>query len=420
MSTLVGTLLQPRSIDRCEVTPASVVRIDDAGRFAEVGKGGSAGAHAVGDPDCWILPGLIDAHLHLPQWDRRGIDGMSLFDWHDRVVYPAEARFEDPQLAEQLTESFVTDLITNGTTTIAAFGSPFTEATDRSFQVFARRGYRAIFGKMLNDQQCGSALVEGCDEALDAARSLAAKWHNAENGRLLYAFSPRMPVCCSEQLMRGTAGLAKMMDCYIQTHVAESLAEVHAVRQQYPDSMDDVDLFAQMGLLTSRTLLGHGVFLSQPQRRQVMEAGSALVHCPTANVFLESGLMDYVAQRSAGVKIALGSSIAGGYDPFMPRVAVQALNTAKTVKVHAVPRGVHAVPTPAEGWWMLTAGAAEALSLGDRIGRVEPGYEADCLVVRPPSWIADLPADQQASALLYTLEPKHIEHVYIAGQRVGP
>lgn len=420
MQTLQGTLLQPRSATQCDIQRDTIVRIDADGKIVEVGSGSSPGADVFGDGACWLLPGFIDAHLHLPQWDRRGIDGLSLFDWHEKVVYPAEARLKDAAFAERLADDFATGLTAHGTTTVAAFGSPFAEATDRAFAVFARRGLRAVFGMMLNDANCPDGLCQETDRALDEARQLGAKWHGAENGRLSYAFSPRMPVCCSEKMMRGAAALADMLQCYVQTHVAESLAEVHAVRERFPEQLDDVDVFAEMGLLTSRTLLGHGVFLTQEQRRQVAEAKTAVVHCPTANLFLESGLMDYLAHRAAGIRIALGSSIAGGPDPFMPRVAVEGLHTAKALKVHAIPRRSSKAPTPAEAWWMLTRGAAEALNLGDRIGLIEPGFEADCLVVRPEKWIAELPVEQQASALLYTISPQQIEHVFIAGRRVGP
>lgn len=420
MQTLYGMLLRPRSANECEVTPHTVVRIGDDGKIAEVGTDRPRSKDIVGGAECWILPGFIDAHLHLPQWDRRGIDGLSLFDWHDKVVYPAEARLADADFAERLAEDFVTGAVACGTTTVAAFGSPFAEATDRAFAVFARRGLRAIYGKMLNDANCPRQLCDPPDKALDESRELAAKWHGAEGGRLSYAFSPRMPVCCSEKLMRGAAALAEMLECYVQTHVAESLAEVRAVRETFPDRLDDVDVFAEMGLLTPRTLLGHGVFLDQQQRHQVAETRTAVVHCPTANLFLETGLMDYVAHRAAGIRIALGSSIAGGPDPFMPRVAVECLQTAKAVKVHAIPRGSYSVPTPAEAWWTLTRGAAEALNMHDRIGSIEPGFEADCLIVRPEPWIADLPAEQKVSALLYTIGPRQIEHVFIAGRRVGP
>jgi guanine deaminase len=420
MTTLYGTLLRPSSATRCDVSPKRAVHISDAGKIIEVASGKPGGGDIVGDDSCWILPGFIDAHLHLPQWDRRGIDGLPLFDWLDQVVYPAEARLKKLDVAERLAEDFTTGLIANGTTTVAAFGSPFASATDRAFTVFARRGLRAIFGMILNDVNCPAELCSPPDKALDESRDLAAKWHAANNGLLQYAFSPRMATCCSEKLMRGAAALAQMVQCHVQTHIAESIAEVSAVRERFPEQLDDVDVFSEMGLLTPRTLLGHGVCLTEPQRHQVAETGTAVVHCPTANLFLESGLMDYVAHRKAGIPVALGSSLAAGYEPFMPQVAVACLQTAKALKVHAIPRGSHSVPTPAEAWWLLTAGAAEALRMADRIGSIEPGFEADCLVVRPEGWIAELPADQQASALLYAIRPQHIEHVFIAGRRVGP
>lgn len=420
MKTLYGTLLRPRTSTQCDIVPQSVVRVDNDGKIAEVGADQRPSGDIVGGDGCWLLPGFIDAHLHLPQWDRRGIDGLSLFEWLDRVIYPAESRLKDPAVAERLAEDFVTGLVASGTTTVAAFGSPFAKSADRAFAVLDRRGMRAVYGMMLNDVNCPKELVTPPDKGLDEARALAAKWHNKHDGLLQYSFNPRMATCCSETLMRGAAALSDMMQCPIQTHVAESGAEEAAVRDAFPECWDDVEVFAQMGLLTPRTLLGHGVCLNESSRQHVAETRTAVVHCPTANLFLESGLMDYVAHRRASISIALGSSIAGGHEPFMPQVAVACLQTAKALKVHAVPRGSHAVPGPAEAWWLLTLGAAQALNIGDRVGSIETGKDADCLVVRPEGWIASLPENQQISALLYTLRPDQIEHVFIAGQRVGP
>lgn len=420
MQTLFGTILRPQSPTDCQILPQMVLRIGDDGRIAELSATQTQATDVIGGEGRWILPGFIDAHLHLPQWDRRGIDGVSLRDWHDRYIYPAEARLHDPDFAEKLAEDFVSGLIAQGTTTAVSFGSPFAPATERAFSVFARRGFRAVHGMMLNDCDCPVPLCQDTDQALDDARQLAARWHGAENGRLSYAFSPRTPVSCTEKLMRGAAALSQMLKCYLQTNVAESLADGTAVRERFPDSIDDMEIFAEMGMLTPRTLLGHGVFLTRQQRDQVARAGTTLVHCPTADLFMENGLMDYVAHRSAGVRVALGSSIAAGHDPFMPRVAIECLQTAKALKVHAIPRRSYPVPTPAEAWWTLTRGAAEALHMASRIGSLDVGFDADCLVVKPEPWIAELPADQQASALLYTLCPEQIEHVFIAGRRVGP
>ncbi len=420
MSILSGTLLQPITPDQCAITPNAIVRIGEAGRFVEVGPSKTQAKDVIGGDGCWILPGFIDAHLHLAQWDRRGIDGLSPADWQEQIVFPAENRLRDPGFAQALAGDLVSGLVRHGTTTAAIFGPPMAEACQTAFEVFARRGFRAVFGMMLNDANVPADLSQNPDEALDQSRALAAKWNQAHGGLLRYAFSPRMPVCCSEKMMRGAAALAQMLRCYVQTNVAESLSEVRAVRDSFPDRMDDVDVLGEMGLLTPRTLLGHGVFLTRHQRDQVAKAQTALVHCPTANLFLQSGMMDYVAHRSAGIRIALGSSIASGPDVFMPRVAIEGLQTAKALKVHAIPRRSYPVPLPQEAWYALTRGGADALGMGDDIGSIQVGFEADCLVVRPEPWIAQLPTEQQASALLYTLSPQQIEQVFIAGKRVWP
>lgn len=420
MQTLLGTVLRPQSPNDCQILTGMTMRIDKDGHIAELSSGRSTSSDVIGGEGCWIIPGFVDAHLHLPQWDQRGIDGLNLHEWHNRIIYPAEARFRDAEFAEKLAEEFVTGMIANGTTTAVSFGSPFAAATDRAFQVFARRGFRAVHGMVLNDQEVPDDILQDADRAIDEARQLAARWHGAENGRLSFAFSPRSPITCSEKLMRAAAALSQMLRCYLQTNVAESLADETAIRDAFPDSVDDLEIYGEMGMLTSRTLLGHGVFLTRQQRDQVVRAGTTLVHCPTANLFMESGMMDYVAHRSAGVRVALGSSIAAGPDPFMPRVAIEAIQTAKALKVHAIPRRSYPVPTPCEAWWALTRGAAEALGMANRIGSLDVGFEADCLVVRPEAWIAQLPPQQQISALLYTLRPDQIEHVFIAGKRVGP
>jgi len=419
MQVLHGTLLQPLSADDIRVTPSACLTIGDDGRIAQVSSA-AAPASAIGGEGCWILPGFIDAHLHVPQWDRRGIDGLELSAWQEKIGYPAELRLQDPRIAEALAEQVVSGVIANGTTTVAAFGSPFAAEVEATFSVFARRGLRAIYGMMLNDQAMPPELCQDADKALDQSRALAAKWNGSQSGRLRYAFSPRTTVRCSERMMRGAGALARMLKCHLQTHVAETLEELSEVRAAFPEHVDEIDVFCDLGVLAPGTLLAHGLFLGQHQRRIIAQKQTSLIHCPIGNLFRASGLMDYVSHRADGIRIALGSSVAGGPDPFMPRVAVQSIHTAKAIKVHNVPRDTRPVPTPSEAWWLMTHGGAEALGLGDSLGSVAPGFAADLLVVRPEPWIAALPTDQQVSAILYTLRAAQIEHVFIAGKRVGP
>ena len=120
MKTLLGTLLQPASPTRCEVTKDAVVRIGDDGQIAAVGGERYAADEGFGDSDCWIVPGFIDAHLHLPQWDRRGIDGVPIMDWQEKIGYPAEFRLASTQTARRLAADFTRGMIAHGTTTVCA------------------------------------------------------------------------------------------------------------------------------------------------------------------------------------------------------------------------------------------------------------------------------------------------------------
>lgn len=418
MPNLFGTILQPRTAESCQVLRNSTVHVGDDGRIGQIASGRAKG-EVVGDEDCWIVPGFIDAHLHMPQWDVRGIDGLTLFQWQAKIGFPAEARLDDPAEAEALAEQFTAGMIRHGTTTISAFGSPFAAEVDATFGVFARRGLRAIYGMMLNDVGVPSELLQSPDKALDESRTLAAKWHGAEGGRLRYAFSPRASIRCSERMMRGAGALAEMLKCHLQTHVAESPDEAAALREHYPDQVDEVDVLFEMGMLTERTILAHGMFASRQQRRQIADRRTAIAYCPTGSLFREAGMLDYVSHRAAGIRIALGSSIAGGPDPFMPRVAVEAMQMAKALALETLPRRPDRLLNPVEAWHLLTKGAAEALGL-ENVGTIDANYFADCLVVRPEPWIAKLPPSQQVSALLYTLTPQQIEHVYVAGKRIGP
>lgn len=420
MKTLLGTLLQPASSTRCEITKDRYVRIGDDGRIASVGSDRATGDEIVGGPDCWILPGFIDAHLHVAQWDRRGIDGLPVLEWQEKVGYPAEVRLASTAAARALAEEFTRGVIANGTTTVAAFGSSFKQEVETTFGVFAERGLRAIYGMALNDMDMPAELLQQPDQALDDARALAAQWHGAAQGRLSYAFSPRTSLRCSEKLLRGAAALAGMFKCYLQTHVADSVAERTEFQNRYPDQIDEVELLHETGVLGPRTILAHGAFVDPHQRREIAQSGTSLVNCPVANLFRESGLVDYFVRNASGIRMALGSSIGGGFEPFMPRVAVEGLQAAKALRVHSLPRRGGQTLAPSEAWWLLTTGGAAALSLGHLIGTIAQGYQADCLVVRPEKWIAELPEEQQASALLYTICPQQIEHVFIAGRRVGP
>ena len=145
MQVLFGTLLQPISPESCRMQPRCAVRIEDDGRIGQVSVAPGVPRGAIGDEQCLILPGFVDAHLHVAQWHRRGIDGLPLSQWQEKVGYPAEESMADAEAATALAEQFVSEIVAGGTTTVAAFGTPFAREVEATFSVFARRGLRGLW-----------------------------------------------------------------------------------------------------------------------------------------------------------------------------------------------------------------------------------------------------------------------------------
>ena len=230
--------------------------------------------------------------------------------------------------------------------------------------------------------------------------------------RLSFSINPRFALACGPDMLTRAKELAGASR-WVQTHLAEQTAECDEVRRMWPEAKHYTDVYDAFGLLGPRTLLAHGVHLSDDEWRVIAERGSVIVHCPAANTFLQSGLFDLDAAKKHGIRTALGSDVAAGPDVAMPRVARAMIEVAKmrvmTGATNAPP------PTPAEAWRMITRGNAEALGWDDA-GTLEVGAAADLLVLRPPFE----PDEHFIGRLLHTWEDGYIADRILLGEIVSP
>ncbi len=382
------------------------VRVEQ-GRIRELAAGDPPQTPDAGGPDAIICPGFVDAHLHLPQIDAVGCDGMDLLAWLDEVIYPAEMRWRDPEVAGADIRRACGRLLASGTLGYAGYltshQSGVTAALDAAQD--QDQGLRAIVGQVLMDRN-------GPDPLL--GHELAGL---SRRGRMTLSVNPRFAVACTDEMLdRAAAGVAEGV--FIQTHLAESRRECDLVAELFPADPHYTGVYDRHGLLTDRTLLAHGVHLGADEWRLIAERRSVVVHCPTANTFLRSGMFDLDAARTHGVRLALGSDVAAGPDLAMPRVARAMIETAKA-RAMALPdaAGVH-IPTPAEAWTLITRGNAEMLGFADDtgMGRLEAGAAADLLVLSP-----GLPVDEHlVGRLLYTWRDDYIDRVVLNGRLVDP
>ena len=318
-----------------------------------------------------ILPGFIDTHVHSAQTDVIGSWGTELLDWLQTHTFPAEARLAEPVHALQLSQLFLHGLLSHGTTAACVYPTVHTASTEALFEAAKSRGMRIIGGKLLMDRH---APPELCDESLDSAardtEALIAAWHG--QGRIAYSITPRFAATSSDaQLALAGRLLREAPDLYMQTHVAENRAEVQWVAELFPQARSYLDVYAQHGLLGPRSILAHGIWLDDEDRRVMREAGAQIAFCPSSNLFLGSGLFDWHRARDAGVAVSLASDVGGGTSLSMRRTMLDA---------YKVQAGLQRKVT---AWALLhaaTRGAARALHLDGEIGALEPGTLADVCV----------------------------------------
>ena len=330
-----------------------------------------------------ILPGFIDAHAHYPQTAIIASWGKRLIDWLNTYTFPEEARFADPAYATAIAARYFDLLLSHGTTTVASFGTIHPESVTAFFTQAQARGLRVLAGKTCMDRDTAPAyLRDSAQSAYDDSKALITRWHGVD--RLSYIITPRFsPTSTPDQLHALGALWAQYPDCLMQTHLSEQTDEIAWVRSLYPTARDYLDTYEAHGLLGPNALYGHAIHLEPREIDRLAEVGAALVHCPTSNAFIGSGLFDMGLR--AQVRVGLATDTGGGSSFSMLRTMAAAYEIAQL-------RGqaLH----PAELIWLATGASAEALGLSDKIGRLAPGFEADLLVLD----LASTPAIAQASA----------------------
>lgn len=399
-----GLVTESRPLGRGAKTPRGV--LDRRGRLA--------------------IPGLVDAHCHLPQYPAVGADGGELLPWLRKNIFPLERRFKGPY-ARRLSKLFFQELAAHGTTSAAVYLSVHKEGAQAAFEEGARSGLRLVMGKVMMDRGSYDADFAATHPresrphaSLRESDQLCERWHGAADGRLRYAYTPRFALSCSEGLMRAAAAEAARRGAFVQTHLSESRAEVAAVKKAFPGARSYADVYDRAGLLGPRTLLAHGIWLSDAERRAVAGSGSVLVHCPTSNAFLASGIMDLPAARLAGCRTALGSDVAAGPSLDLFEVMRQAVFAQRFAAAH----GLFKVPpraTPLKAFRMATVGGARALELPDGAGTLTKGAPADLVLLAPDAYDLFGPAADAEAALarlVYRGSRAAVRTVFVAGRRV--
>lgn len=331
---------------------------------------------------CLISAGFVDAHVHYPQTAIIASWGKRLIDWLNLYTFPEEMRFADAAYAAEVAERYLGLATANGTTSVCTYSTIHPESVDAIFGAAARRDMRIWAGKTCMDRNAPEGLRDTPQSAYDDSKRLLEKWHG--QGRASYVITPRFsPTSTPEQLAALGALWREYPDCLMQTHLSEQTDEIDWVKSLFPQSRDYLDTYEAQGLLAEGAIYGHAIHLTARERDRLREAGASLIHCPTSNTFIGSGLFDMGGLKAEGHRVGLATDTGGGSSFSMLRTMAATYEVAQLRG-----RPLH----PAELWWLATQGSAQALRADHLIGNIAPGMEADLAVID----LASTPAIAQA------------------------
>jgi guanine deaminase len=388
-------------------------RIVARGEYAAMSRALSASQPVADFSDCLLLPGFIDTHTHFAQVDVIASPAPGVLDWLAEHTYPAETAFSNAEVCRDAAAFFVNELVRNGTTSACVLGTVHAQSVEAIFREARSHGMRLIAGKCLMDRNCPEGLRDSPDRGVRDSIDLAARWHGQD--RLGYAITPRFAGTSSAKQLSVVGELARARpDLHVQTHVAESEAEVRWVRELYPQARSYLDIYDSVGLLRELSIFAHCVWLDAADRRRFARARALAAVCPTSNAFLGSGDFDFKLALEAGMQLSLGTDIGGGQSFSM-------LATMRAAYEAARSRGVALRAAQLFHW--ATRGAANALGWHGKVGTLEPGAEADFVVLDPeatPLLARRAARADSIEALLFALlvlgDDRAVRETFIAGQ----
>jgi len=325
----------------------------------------------------FLLPGLIDTHVHFPQLRVLGSLGRSLLDWLEHRALPEEARMADEPYALETARQFVHTLAAHGTTTALVFGAHFVPATTALFEAADAAGLRIVSGLVLADRLLRPDLHQTPEAAYRASTELIRCFHGRR--RLLYSVTPRFALSASEALlevcgalMREHAGLR------FQTHLNENPAEIAEVARLFPWAADYLAVYERFGLTGPRAVMAHNVHATASEIARLAASSTAIAHCPCSNAALGSGIFPLRRHIEAGVRCALGTDVGGGTGFGVLKEALQAYLMQRIASDGMLLDAGHLL-------YLATRAGAEALGLEDQTGDFQPGKAADFVYLCPPA-----------------------------------
>lgn len=354
------------------------------------------------------IPGFVQTHVHLCQTLFRGLaDDLSLLDWLQLKIFPFEAAHTERSMYASAMVG-LTELIRSGTTTVLDMGSINHE--EEIVRAIAETGLRACVGKAMMDvNDIYPKLKEPTARSLATTRRQAEQWHRSSEGRILYAVAPRFVLSCSDQLLREAYEMTRTSPPMLfHTHAAESRNEMEAVRKRC--QMNNIEFFDSIGILHANTCLAHCIWLNDREVGLLREQRAKVVHCPSSNLKLGSGIARVPELLSKGISVSLGAD--GAPCNNMLNMFEEMRLAAFIQKPQHGPRAMDAQTV----FEMATRNGASALGLESDIGSIEPGKKGDVVLLNIDQPWNPYDTTDVYSSIVYSGSPENVHSVLVDGR----
>ena len=385
--------------------------------------------------DQYLLPGLIDLHVHAPQWPQMGkaLD-KPLEKWLNDYTFPLEARYADVDFARRNYTELVSALLANGTTTAVYFATLHTESSVELARICLAQGQRALVGRVAMDDpsQCPDYYRDETAASAEAEtrafiRAVAELPGNTAK-RVLPVITPRFIPSCTDDLLKRLGTVARETGCHVQTHCSESDWEHGYVKERLGKT--DTVALRDFGLLTPKTILAHSNHIEDDDADLIKKTGAGVAHCPLSNFYFANAVFPLRAMLDRGLNVGLGTDIAGGHSPSVfdacrhAITASKALNDGVDARIKPEHRGrPGSAISFKEAFWLATAGAGGVLGLP--VGKLEVGYQFDAIVIDTRAAGNDIyihPAEDQPEdrlqKIIYNARRNNISRVWVDGKAV--
>ncbi|KAM3610968.1 uncharacterized protein V6R79_011409 [Siganus canaliculatus] len=431
-----GTFIHSTEETAVEILEDALLGVDTEGKIVFIGKGAEQDklSQTFGFSPSEItqlaqheffMPGMVDTHIHAPQYSYAGTAlDMPLLDWLSTYTFPVESQFKDLEFAKKVYTQVVKRTLRNGTTTACYFATIHTDASLLLGHIANDFGQRALVGKVCMDKNSSvKHYKENTQESQEETCRFIEELLSKKYPLVKPVVTPRFAPSCTPGLLGQLGAIAKNNNLHIQSHISENVDEVQLVKDLFPDSHSYTDVYYKYNLLTDKTVMAHGCYLSDEELDLFRKTGASLSHCPNSNISLCSGILNVRNVLNHKVKLGLGTDVAGGYSASMLDAVRKALDSSKILTIQDPE---HKTLTFEEVFRLATLGGSQALSLDEQIGNFEVGKDFDALRVNvtAPGGPIDLFTCDGPKILLEKFlnlgDDRNIVEVFVAGRKVTP